>query len=176
MAAGQMFVLARTVGSCVIVAALVALGTGPAWALDGGQTAPAFDLPGRPAAVKLADLRGKLVYLDFWASWCGPCRHSFPWMNEMQTRYGTRGLQVLAVNLDARREDADRFLADVPARFPIAFDARGDTAKLYAIKGMPSSVLIGPDGRVLAQHSGFRDAHRAELEASILAALPTKSP
>jgi peroxiredoxin len=156
-------------------AALWVLMAGPARALDAGQAAPEFNLPGRAAAVKLADLHGKLVYLDFWASWCGPCKQSFPWMNEMQARYGARGLQVLAISLDAKHEDAERFLAEVPARFAIAYDARGDTARQYAIKGMPSSVLIGPDGRVIALHNGFRDAQRAELEASILAALPTKT-
>jgi thiol-disulfide isomerase/thioredoxin len=143
-----------------------------ALALDVGQSAPAVELPGLPAAVKLADLQGKLVYLDFWASWCGPCKQSFPWMNEMQARYGARGLKVVAINLDARREDADKFLAEVPARFVVAFDAKGDSARRYAIKGMPTSVLIGPAGQVLAIHNGFRDSQRGELEAAIVAALP----
>jgi thiol-disulfide isomerase/thioredoxin len=149
----------------------------PALAVETGQPAPAIDLPGAPAAVKLSDLQGKLVYLDFWASWCGPCKQSFPWMNEMQARYGARGLKIVAVNLDAKREDADKFLAEVPARFAVAFDAKGDSAKRYAVKGMPTSVLIGPGGQVLAVHNGFRDNQRAELEAAIQAALPAaKTP
>ncbi|TFW30647.1 TlpA family protein disulfide reductase [Duganella callida] len=141
------------------------------WALDKGASAPSFDLQGPAGAVKLAALQGKVVYVDFWASWCGPCRQSFPWMNEMQAKYGARGLQIVGVNVDARSEDAKQFLAQVPAKFTIAFDPQGGTPRSYGIKGMPSSVLIGPDGKVLMAHSGFRDGDRAELEAKIQAAL-----
>jgi thiol-disulfide isomerase/thioredoxin len=137
-----------------------------------GQSAPALALPGLAGPVDLVALKGKLVFLDFWASWCGPCKLSFPWMNEMQARYGARGLQVVAVNLDRQRAQADAFLAQVPARFVVAFDAAGESARRYAVQAMPSSVLIGADGVVVQQHSGFRDADRAPLEAAIVAALP----
>ena len=152
----------------VLAAALCATS---ASALDQGAAAPPFDLPGANGAVKLAALKGKLVYVDFWASWCGPCRQSFPWMNEMQARYGARGLQVVGVNLDAQAEDARRFLGETPARFTIAFDPAGATPRAYGIKGMPSSVLVGPDGKVLFQHAGFKEADRAELEKAIQGAL-----
>ena len=112
-----------------------------------------------------------IVLLDFWASWCGPCRQSFPWMNELQSRYGSQGLQVLAVNVDANPPDARRFLAEVPAQFAVAFDGRGETPRRYEIKGMPTSVLIGPDGRVLFVHSGFRPEDRALIENQINQAL-----
>src|SRR3990172_12963604 len=92
--------------------------------------------------MSLAQLRGKVVYLDYWASWCGPCRESFPWMNELQTRYGEKGLVVLAVNVDADRIDAERFLAEHPASFRIAWDPKGDTARTLRVKGMPSSFLL----------------------------------
>jgi cytochrome c biogenesis protein CcmG, thiol:disulfide interchange protein DsbE len=141
-------------------------------AADAGTAAPAIDLPGTGAArVQLSALAGKVIYLDFWASWCGPCRQSFPWMNEMQARHGAAGLQVLGINVDKRQADADRFLSETPAKFLVAFDPQGDTPKRYAIKGMPTSLLIGPDGKVLSSHSGFRDEERAELEARIVAAL-----
>jgi thiol-disulfide isomerase/thioredoxin len=140
-------------------------------ALDAGQAAPDLDLATSAGAQKLSSLRGKLVYVDFWASWCGPCRQSFPWMNEMQGKYGSKGLQIVGVNLDAKRADADQFLAQLPARFTLAFDAKGDTAKLFGVKGMPTSVLIGPDGKVLAVHQGFKDEDRSALEAKFTAAL-----
>lgn len=152
----------------VLAAALEASG---ASALDKGAAAPAFDLPGKDGAVQLTKYQGKLVYVDFWASWCGPCRQSFPWMNEMQAKYGARGLQVVGVNLDAKTDDARRFLAETPARFAIAFDPAGATPRSYGIKGMPSSVLIGPDGKVLYEHAGFKEADRAELEQVIKKAL-----
>jgi len=130
-------------------------------------------LPGlRGTPVDLADFKGKLTYVDFWASWCGPCRQSFPWMNEMQAKYGARGLQVVGINLDRKRDDAERFLAELPATFTIAFDAAGDSAKRFGVKGMPTSVLIGPDGKVLYMHTGFRNEERAQLEGRITAALP----
>lgn len=147
-----------------------------ALAIDAGQPAPDFTLSaadGKP--VQLSALRGKLVYLDFWASWCAPCRKSFPWMNAMQEKYGAAGLAVLGINVDQRRPDAERFLAQVPAQFAVAYDPQGSSPKLYAIKGMPSSLLIDPQGRVLRVHAGFRDEDRDELEAAIRAALPKKN-
>lgn len=144
-------------------------------AVTSGDAAPDFQLPGqRDAKVQLSQLRGKVVYLDFWASWCGPCKQSFPWMNDIQKRFGAQGLQVVAVNVDAKADDAQKFLAEVPAQFTIAFDSQGATPRQYAIKGMPTSVLIGPDGKVLATHSGFRAEDRAELEQRITQALAGK--
>jgi thiol-disulfide isomerase/thioredoxin len=141
------------------------------WALEPGQAAPALELSGVGAPVSLAQLKGKVVYVDFWASWCGPCKQSFPWLNDMQAKYAGRGLQIVGVNVDAKRADADKFLAEVPANFRVAFDAQGDTPKRYQIKGMPSSVLVGPDGKVIKVHTGFRADERKELEDAIVAAL-----
>lgn len=146
----------------------------PALAIETGQTAPDFDLAGRLAAVKLSDYKGKTVYLDFWASWCGPCKQSFPWMNDMQTRYGAKGLRVVGINLDQKTDDAKAFLTDTPARFDVAFDQAGKTPRTYAIKGMPTSVLIGPDGKVLMVHSGFKDEQRVDLERQIKQAMNIK--
>lgn len=133
--------------------------------------APDFTLDGRGAPVKLADLRGKFVYLDFWASWCAPCKRSFPWMASLQQRYGAAGLQVVAINVDTKRLDADQFLAATPAAFVIAYDPAGATPKKYAIKGMPSSVLIDPDGKIIATHTGFTADTPAQVERDIERAL-----
>jgi cytochrome c biogenesis protein CcmG/thiol:disulfide interchange protein DsbE len=170
-----------TRGARLCAAAWIALTTaavsGPTPAADAppvaatGDAAPLFDLPGLAANVRLERYRGKLVYLDFWASWCAPCKHSFPWMSMLQQQYGARGLQVIAVNLDARRADADTFLERTPAAFVVAFDPAGVSARQYHIKGMPSSALIGRDGRLLWLHTGFTDADRAGLEAQLQAAL-----
>jgi cytochrome c biogenesis protein CcmG, thiol:disulfide interchange protein DsbE len=153
-------------------ACVAALGAGlPLRAAEIGQPAPPFTLPSRDGTASLAPLQGKVVFLDFWASWCVPCRHSFPWMNQMHAKYAARGLHVLAVNVDAKRADADAFLAKVPAQFAIAFDPQGDTPRAYGVKGMPTSVLIGANGKVLRHHAGFRDDDKAPLEAAIAAAL-----
>lgn len=150
---------------------LVALTSLSAQAVEVGQAAPAFNLPGLQASVDLSAFKGKTVYLDFWASWCGPCKQSFPWMNEMQTRYGSKGLSVVAINVDQKNADARTFLKDTPANFTVAFDATGQTPKTYAIRGMPTSVLIGPDGKILSVHNGFKEAQREELEQQIKQAL-----
>ena len=117
-----------------------------AGAVAPGEPVPDIELPGASSAKKLSALKGKLVYVDFWASWCGPCKQSFPWMNEMHRKYSARGLHIVAINLDAKRSDADRFLATSPAEFALAFDSSGDSAKRMAVKGMPTSVLVGSDG------------------------------
>lgn len=136
-----------------------------------GQPAPSFDVPGTSSSVRLADLKGKVVYVDFWASWCAPCKQSFPWMNDMQAKYGPRGLQVIGVTVDRRREDAEKFLAATPAKFAVAFDTTGKVAEAYQPKGMPTSFLIGADGVVRAVHVGFKESDRTELERQIEAAL-----
>ena len=161
----------RALSRRLVLAAAALACTRPAHALDAGQPAPALKLPGLGAEVDLAALAGQVVYVDFWASWCAPCRLSFPFMNELLARHQAQGLRVIGVNVDARRPDADRFLAAVPARFTIAFDPSGDTPKRWQVKTMPTSVLVGRDGRVLWEHRGFRDEDRADLAARIAAAL-----
>lgn len=145
--------------------------TAPALATEAGAMAPALDLPGLKGPVNLAAMKGQVVYVDFWASWCGPCKLSFPFLNEMQARHGAKGFRVVGVNLDAKREDADGFLASTPAQFAVAFDPKGDSARRFAVKAMPSSVLIGRDGKVLVVHRGFKLEDRAEIESHILKAL-----
>ena len=124
--------------------------------------------------VKFSNTAGSVVYVDFWASWCGPCRQSFPWMNAMQDKYRSQGLQVIGVNVDAKSDDVKKFLAQNPAKFTVAFDANGLTPKSYGVKGMPTSFLVGRDGKVILQHQGFKEADRELLEKQIKAALEAK--
>ena len=145
-----------------------------AFALDVGQPVPDVDLPDSAVAQKLSDLKGKIVYVDFWASWCGPCKQSFPWMNEMQRKYGSKGLQIVAINVDAKRTDADKFLAQNSPAFALAFDSKGESPRRFGVKAMPTSALIGADGKVLYVHQGFRLEERAELEARLAAAVGAK--
>ena len=101
--------------------------------------APNFRLEGQHKQINLSDFRGQIVYLDFWASWCQPCRKSFTWMNKMQSLYGADGFKVIAINLDESRAKADKFLQKIPAKFDVAFDSRGKTAEAYNVKAMPST-------------------------------------
>ena len=124
----------------------------------------------------LAPVEGRVVWVDFWASWCVPCRRSFPWLNSMHRKYGSEGLQIIAVNLDKDRALADRFLAEVPAEFALRFDPAGALAKQYGVQAMPSSFLIDSDGNVLASHAGFRTADTADYERAIRDALSKSRP
>ncbi|NLG77765.1 MAG: TlpA family protein disulfide reductase [Xanthomonadaceae bacterium] len=126
---------------------------------------------GAPAAnaqgLDLSPYRGKIVLVDFWASWCTPCRHSFPWLDSMQKRYENQGLVVLGVNVDRERAAAERFLRDVPVQFEILYDPQGVLATKYELLGMPSSFVFGPDGKLLITHVGFKTSERDEREREI---------
>ncbi len=104
---------------------------------------------------KIEQYQGKVVYLDFWASWCKPCRKSFPWMNQLQSQYSQDKLVIVAVNLDKDKSLAENFLVKNPANFKIIYDPNGQLAKYYRIKGMPSSIIFDKKGKAIKGHSGF---------------------
>ncbi len=166
-----------TIGTCARIALLVvALSTSIcALAAGVGDAAPPFALTTASGeTVSLATLRGRVVYVDFWASWCGPCRRSFPWMNEMQQKYGARGLTIVGINVDKKRADAERFLQQTPAAFTIVYDEPGVTPAAYVVKGMPSSYLIDAQGNVSTVEIGFFDEHKAGIEERIRALLAAR--
>ena len=117
-------------------------------------------------SLELTQHRGKVVLVDFWASWCEPCRHSFPWLNEMQAKYGDR-LVVIGVNVDRQRADAERFLTQVPAQFEVIYDPNGELASRYDVMGMPSSFVFDTSGTLVDQHIGFRKSMRVEREEQL---------
>ena len=107
------------------------------------------------ADVRLADYRGKVVLIDFWASWCPPCKTSFPALDAIYREYQEKGLEVLAVNLDEKRHDADAFLDAHPHRLTVLFDAKGVSPAAFGVKGMPSSFLIDRGGNIRFTHMGY---------------------
>ena len=129
--------------------------------------APDINLPCIDGSVNLAELKGKVVYLDFWASWCEPCKKSFPWLHDIKQSYAEKGFEVVAVNLDKDRKLADEFLKVMDVNFVVAFDESGEVASNYKLKGMPSSYLIGRDGKLYASHVGFREKDKNKLEQAI---------
>ena len=155
--------------SIALAVCLSSLLTAPVLAQEPSQLA--FELPTQKARISLKDLAGKVVYLDFWASWCGPCKQSFPFMNDLQKKYGPAGLQIVAINVDKSRDDANIFLNKNPAQFTVAFDSDGSIPAQYNVKGMPSSYLLGRDGKLIYVHRGFKAQDQAEIEAKIRGAL-----
>lgn len=122
-------------------------------------------------SVRLADLKGKVVLVDFWASWCVPCKASFPALDAIYKEYRSRGVDVLAVNLDERRRDADAFLAARPHALPVFFDPKGASAAAFGVQGMPSSFVIDRGGLIRYTHMGYNGnvdaSYRQELDALI---------
>jgi len=123
------------------------------------------------AALDLSEFDGKVVVLDFWASWCVPCRRSFPWMNDMQKKYGDDGLVIIGVNLDADAGEASVFLDNYPADFRIIYDPDGKLAREYDVIAMPSSYVIGRDGKQVTRHLGFKVKQQDEYEALLVETL-----
>jgi cytochrome c biogenesis protein CcmG/thiol:disulfide interchange protein DsbE len=128
-------------------------------------------LPSVAGDLNLEIHAGKVVLLDFWASWCVPCRRSFPWMNAMQDKYAEEGLVIIAVNLDREVENAAAFLAEYPANFEIVYDPDAALAKAYEVQVMPSSFVIDRNGAAIEQHAGFKVKKQDEYEAVIRSAL-----
>ncbi len=144
---------------------------GTLWAGVAAAAGPAAADSGNTGALDLAAHRGKVVYVDFWASWCVPCKQSFPWMNTMHRQYGKDGLVIIAVNMDQVRAEANAFLSKYPAEFKVHYDPEGKLAPQFKVRGMPTSALLGRDGKVLLIHEGFKSKDAATLEQAIRDAL-----
>lgn len=121
--------------------------------------------------------KGKVVYLDFWAAWCFPCKKSFPWMIEMQDKYQNLGLQIVAVNVDENQAAADDFLSQFEVNFEIIRDPEATLAETYSIEGMPTSLLFDTNGKLVSKHTGFNAKKKTRYEAELKRLLTaTKDP
>ena len=131
------------------------------------RAGPSFHLATPRGSVTLDSLRGKVVLVDFWASWCAPCERSFPWMNALRDSLAPQGFEIVAINLDKDRAAADKFLARHTVGFTVAFDADGKTAEAYKVAALPTSFVIDRKGQVVLSHRGFDPKKTAELETAI---------
>ena len=124
---------------------------------------------GKPLDISV--YKGKVVLVDFWASWCAPCRKSFPWLNEMQNKFFNKGLIILGVNVDESSSDAQQFLKQNPAIFKILYDPQGQYASYYKLPGMPTTLIFNRQGNLQYQHVGFKLNKVKEYEQQINQAL-----
>lgn len=135
-----------------------------------GQPAPAC-----PAQVEQtrqsfdpAQYAGKVVLVDFWATWCPPCLKSMPFFNNLYNEYSENGLEIVAINVDEDTQAAQQFLKDHPVDYPMAFDPNGECPKTYNVSAMPSSYLLDKSGTVHKIHLGYRDSDQSILREQII--------
>lgn len=144
----------------------------------GAQPAPDFNLPrldsGQP--VSLSSLRGKVVYVDFWASWCAPCAVSLPALQNLHDELQPQGFEVVAINLDDTRAQAERFLEQLDIDYPVVFDAEKSTPQRYRIAGMPTAFLVDRSGNLRVTHTGFKSGDQHKLKQQIQQLLQETSP
>ncbi len=119
--------------------------------------APNFSLlDANGKSVALSDKLGEVVLVNFWASWCGPCRKEMPILNEIQKKFADKGVTVIGVNVDQRREKADKYLSEIHVEFPILFDTHGDVSELYSVMAMPSTAILDRQGNIRLIHAGYK--------------------
>jgi peroxiredoxin len=134
--------------------------------------APPFALPSRSGdTISLDKLKGQVVMLNFWASWCGPCRQEMPLLDQMHKRYSSLGFTLLGVNVEANTKDAERWLAETPVSFPVVFDKDSKVSKAYDVSAMPSTVFIDRQGNVRYLHRGYKAGDEGEYLNQIRALL-----
>jgi peroxiredoxin len=136
---------------------LIAFSTVAYSAQEMNQPAPDFTLKSLSGKnLKLSEYRGNVVLLNFWASWCGPCREEMPLLNYLHNRYEAVGFVVLGVNVEEQSEMARSYIVDRPVDFPILLDNTNEVSKLYKVIAMPSTVLIDRNGNMRYLHQGFK--------------------
>lgn len=120
---------------------------------------PAFDFTLKSNGnknIRLSELRGQVVMLNFWASWCGPCRQEMPLLDALHSRYNPAGFTLLGVNVEPNPADADKLLKEIPVSFPILYDTTSKVSKAYGVDAMPSTVLVDCDGNARFLHRGYK--------------------
>ena len=148
---------------------LLIIGSPSIYAAEEGQAAPACpaQVSGPENGLKPETYQGKVVLIDFWATWCGPCQKSMPFFNHLRNEQQKDGFEIVAVNVDEDAETAREFLRNHPVDYPIVFDPSGECPKTYQVKAMPSSYLLDKSGKVRYIHLGFRDSDQASLREQI---------
>ncbi len=141
---------------------------GSALALDVGNTAPDFTLKSRSGEnIKLSEQRGDVVMINFWASWCAPCRQEMPLLEELHDRYADLGFTLLGVNVEEDSSAALDLLKEIPVTFPVLFDSRNDVSKRYNVVAMPTTVILDRDGNVRYVHKGYLPGYEDEYRKQI---------
>lgn len=143
----------RKLAASLCVAGVAAVASFSSFALGMGENFPDLNKYGLEG--NLPELKGKVVLVDFFASWCAPCKASFPAMQELHEKYKDKGVVILAVNVDKKRGDMEKFLKNYPCDFPVLRDGAAKLVSEVKVSTMPSSFLLDKNGKVTAVHTGF---------------------
>ena len=155
------------------VLALTTLVASLAWAATVSGPAPNFTLQSNAGGqVSLASLKGKVVMVNFWATWCVPCRQEMPHLEALYEKYNGLGFELLAVNVEKNNaEGARKWLQETPVTFPVLFDPENQVTKLYKVQTMPSTVIIGRDGTMRFMHNGYKPGYENDYQTQVRALL-----
>lgn len=154
-------VLSLFIFSCLIFNA-------PAFAVKVKQTAPDFTLASNTGAnIRLKDLRGKVVMINFWATWCAPCRKELPLLNKIYNKYKSKGFVLLGVNIDNSNKLAIKMIKELKINFPVLFDKTQATSEAYDLQAMPSTFIVDKHGVIRFRHFGFKSGYERKYEKDV---------
>lgn len=153
---------------CFVVLCILAATTGHTKTKEINKPAYDFTLKSNTGKnIRLAELRGQVVMINFWASWCGPCRQEMPYLDALYQRYNPAGFTLLGVNVEPDPKSADILLKDIPVSFPILYDTTSKVSKAYGVDAMPSTVLVDCDGNARYVHRGYKPGDEKQYKKLI---------
>ncbi len=157
----------RTTLRMIVLAMVLVLAPGLTVAAQ-PTAAPDFTLKGRDGKnIKLSELRGQVVMINFWASWCGPCRQEMPLLEQLYQRYKPLGFTILGVNVEEDSSAAEKLLRDIPVSFPILFDTSNAVSRLYGVSAMPSTFMVDRNGNLRYLHKGYLPGYEDEYQRQV---------
>ncbi|MCU7844622.1 MAG: TlpA family protein disulfide reductase [Candidatus Thiodiazotropha sp. (ex Monitilora ramsayi)] len=152
----------------IVVTVAMMLIAGQASASSEPSPAPDFTLKSRSGEnIKLSELRGQVVMINFWASWCGPCRQEMPILDQLYQRYEPMGFTLLGVNVEEDSAAANKVLREIPVTFPVLYDSKNQVSETYQVRAMPSTFLIDRDGKVRYLHKGYKPGYEEEYQKQV---------
>jgi len=161
--------MSKVFRSILIGCCLLGLGVMPASAKTISGNAPDFTLKSRSGKnLRLSDYRGQVLLVNFWASWCGPCRQEMPLLENLYKRYKKLGFTILGVNVDTDSTKANHYLRDMSVTFPIVYDNSNKVSKAYSVNAMPTTVIVDRNGKMRFLHQGYKPGYEGDYKKEVV--------
>ncbi len=158
----------KQISKLILTAVTLMLIAAQAQAISESTPAPDFTLKSNSGKnIKLSELRGQVVMINFWASWCGPCRQEMPILNQLYQRYEPMGFTLLGVNVEEDSAAANKVLREIPVDFPVLYDNKNQVSETYQVRAMPSTILIDRDGKVRYLHKGYKPGYEEDYQKQV---------